>query len=114
MSEPTPSAEPVQGIEARVLDIIAEMSGLERGDIGNCPRLAGAPLDSLTAIAIVTRIEAAFGIVADTSLFDLLIASNFGQLGRSIAQLLEEQRAKFGEAAGNESCELAGDAFQCD
>jgi acyl carrier protein len=98
------SSYDASSVEARVLDIIAEMSGLERVAILAASRLLDSPLDSLTSIAVVTRIEVAFGIVADDEVFALLAARDFGGLGRLVGRIVAEQRTKLGETAGNESC----------
>ena len=84
-----------------MVDIIAEMSGLDRAEI---LALRNLPLDSLTLITVVTRIEVAFGIAADDEVFALLAARDLGGLGRLVARIVAEQRAKLGETAGNESC----------
>jgi len=74
-----------------VLDIIAEMSGLDRLEILTGSRLRDSPLDSLTSIAVVTRIEAAFGIVADDAVFALLAACDFGGLGRLVGRIVAQR-----------------------
>jgi acyl carrier protein len=101
--QPHSSAD-ASSVESRVLDIVAEMSGLDRVEILAAWRPLDAPLDSLTSIAVVTRIEAAFGIVADDEVFALLAAHDFGGLGRLVARIVAAQRTKLGETAGNESC----------
>jgi acyl carrier protein len=100
---PHPHADD-SSVEARVLDIVSEMSGLDRVAIVAASRLLDSPLDSLTSIAVVTRIEAAFGIVADDQVFVLLAARDFDALGRWVGRIVAEQRTKLGEAAGNEGC----------
>lgn len=87
-----------------MLDIIAETSGVDRVAIVAASRLFDSPLDSLTSIAVVTRIEAAFGIVADDQVFALLAARDFRALGRLVGRIVAEQRTKLGELAGNGSC----------
>ena len=48
-------------IETRVLDLIAETCGLVRSELAPTTPLAEA-LDSLTLVAVVARIEAAFDL----------------------------------------------------
>ena len=79
-------------IETRVLDLIAETCGLVRSELALTTPLAEA-LDSLTLVAIVTRIEAAFDIVLggeETS--ELLAARDVGELGRLVARKIELAR----------------------
>lgn len=104
LNRPPHTSADASSIEARVLDIIAEMTGLERVAVLAASRLLDSPLDSLTSIAVVTRIEAAFGIVANDQVFALLAARDFGGLGRLVGRIVAEQRTKLGETAGNESC----------
>ena len=92
-------------VEARVLDIIAETSGWDRGEIERASPQLDVPLDSLTSIAVITRIEAAFGIaIAGDDALALLAARDFGALSRLIARTVAEQRANAGEMTGNERC----------
>lgn len=91
-------------IEARVLAIVTETSGFDRGEI-----LSGAPLsaalDSLTLAAVVARVEAAFGVAftGDETLA-LLMARDVGELCRLIALRVERSRANLDEITGNSSC----------
>ena len=76
-----------------MLDIIAEMSGLERTAILAASRLLDSPLDSLTSIAVVTRIEAAFGIVADDQVFALLAARDDRRPGPQLTSVTVDCKA---------------------
>jgi acyl carrier protein len=79
-------------IETRVLDLIAETCGLVCGELAPTTPLAEA-LDSLTLVAVVTRIEAAFDIVLGSEeTIELLAARDVGELGRLIARKLELAR----------------------
>lgn len=72
--------------EARVLDIVAEMTGIERADVSRSSALAAA-LDSLTLAAVVARIEAAFGIVlSGEETLALLTARDLSELCRLVAR----------------------------
>ena len=72
-------------VEARVLDIVAETSGLERAEISPGMPVTAA-LDSLTLAAVVARTEAAFGIAytSDETL-ELLAARDLRELCGLIA-----------------------------
>ncbi len=79
-------------IETRVLDLIAETCGLVRGELALTTPLAEA-LDSLTLVAVVTRIEAAFDVVLGSEeAIELLAARDIRELGRLIARKLELAR----------------------
>ncbi len=101
-------------VEAAVLDVIAEMTGLERDDLQEPSQALDAQVDSLTAIAIVTRIEAAFEIAVEDSAFELLVACRFAELARLVARSVVAQRAKLDETERNGSCERTRRAVQCD
>lgn len=100
---PAPSAA-VAAIESRVLDIVAETSGLGRDELAPGTPLAAA-LDSLTLAAVVTRVEAAFALPpAGEETLELLAARDIGELCRLIARRVERSQANLGENAGNASC----------
>jgi acyl carrier protein len=79
-------------IEARVLELIAETCGLVRCELALTTPLAEA-LDSLTLVAVVARLEAAFGIeLGGEETIELLAARDVGELGRLLARKLELAR----------------------
>ena len=85
-------------VEERVRTLIAEMTG---GSGGAGP-LRDAALDSLTLIAIVTRIEAAFAISFDSDeVVVLLGAGDSNALARLVARKLAAKSANLDEPAGN-------------
>lgn len=91
-------------VESRVLDIVAETSGFDRGEVSLSTPLAAA-LDSLTLTAVVARVEAAFAIaLAASETLELLGARDVGELCRLIARRVERSRANLDEKTGNESC----------
>lgn len=91
-------------VEGRVLDIVAETSGLGRGEVSSSTPLAAA-LDSLTLAAVVARVEASFGLVlGGEATLELLGARDLGELCRLIALRLERSRANLDEDTGNASC----------
>lgn len=88
-------------VEPRVREIIAQTTG---SPAGGAP-LLGAPFDSLTLLAIVTRIEAAFDIALDIDeTAALLGARTVTELAALITRKVAERRANLDETAGNESC----------
>jgi len=98
-----PSAEPAS-VEARVLGLIAETCGLLGAELSPATPLSEA-LDSLTLVAVVTRIEAAFDIVlSGDETIELLGARDVAELGRLIARKVEQSRANLPEHTRNESC----------
>lgn len=104
----------VLNVEATVLDVIADMTGLELGDLQEPSQFLDARVDSLTAIAIVTRIEAAFEIAVEESAFELLVTRRFAELARLVARSVVDQRAKLDEIERNGSCECTRRGVQCD
>jgi acyl carrier protein len=67
--------------------------------------LLGAPLDSLTLIAIVTRLEAAFAIELDSDeIVALLGARDVGELATLVARKVATQHTNLDESTGNGSC----------
>jgi hypothetical protein len=88
-------------IEERVRRLILETAGW----VAATGPLLGAPLDSLTWIAIVTRLEAAFAIEFDSDeIMALLGARDTGELAALVARKVAAQRANLDESAGNDSC----------
>jgi acyl carrier protein len=86
-------------IEERVRGLIAEMAGFSSA----AGSLQDASLDSLTLIAIVTRIEAAFAIEFDS---DEVVALIKAHNPRAVAALVARKvaQANLNEPAGNRSC----------
>ena len=78
-------------VETRVLDLIAETCGLVQGELSLTTPLSEA-LDSLTLVAVVTRIEAAFDVVLGGDETIELLARDIGELGRLIARKMEVAR----------------------
>ena len=102
-AEAFPSGEP-SSVEARVLGLIAETCGLLGAELSPTTPLPEA-LDSLTLVAVVARIEAAFDIVlAGDETIELLGARDVAELGRLIARRVEHSRANLLEDTRNESC----------
>jgi acyl carrier protein len=102
---PVLSAAAAAAVEARVLDIVAETSGWDRVAVEAASRLLDAPLDSLTSIAVITRIEAAFGVeLAGDEALALLATRDFCGLARRVAGAMAQQPANLGEITGKESC----------
>jgi acyl carrier protein len=102
---PVLSAAAAAAVEARVLDIVAETSGWDRVAVEAASRLLDAPLDSLTSIAVITRIEAAFGVeLAGDEALALLATRDFCGLARLVAGAMAQQPANLGEITGKESC----------
>jgi acyl carrier protein len=93
-----------ESVETRVLELIAETCGLKCGEL---PPETPVPavLDSLTLVAVVTRIEAVFDVVLEgDETSELIAARDVGELGRLIARKLEHARANLREQTRNESC----------
>jgi acyl carrier protein len=97
------SGEPAR-VERRVLEIIAETCGFERGELSLATPLPEA-LDSLTLVAVVARIEAVFDLMlAGDEPSDLLAAPDVGALARLIARKVDQARANLHEDERNASC----------
>jgi acyl carrier protein len=95
----------VSAVGARVLNIVAESTGWGCGPRETASRLLDAPLDSLTSIAVITRIEAAFGVaLAGDEALALLATRDFGGLGRLVARTIAAQPANLGEITEREGC----------
>lgn len=102
-ANPAPNAQ-FAAIELRVLEIVAETSGLERDELAPSTPLAAA-LDSLTLAAVVARVEAAFALpAADEDTLTLLSARDVGELCRLIARRVERSHENLDETTGNASC----------
>jgi acyl carrier protein len=98
-----PNGEPAS-VEARVLGLIAETCGLLGAELSPTRPLSEA-LDSLTLVAVVARIEAAFDVVlAGDETLELLGARDVAELGRLIAHKVEHSRANVLKETRNESC----------
>lgn len=79
-------------IQIRVLDLIAETRGLARGELALTTPLAEA-LDSLTLVAVIARIEAAFDIVlGGDETIELFAARDVGELARLVVRKIELAR----------------------
>ena len=103
LTERDPAA--FDAVEARVLDLVAETSGWSRAELATASPALDAPLDSLTAIAVITRIEAAFGIeLTGDDAVTRLAARDFAGLSRLVLGAIAEQRANPAEMTGNERC----------
>jgi acyl carrier protein len=101
--ENVPSKE-AASVETRVLGLIVETCGLLHGELSPSTTLSEA-LDSLTLVAVITRIEAAFDIVLSSDeMSELLGARDVAELGRLIARKVEGSRAKLVEDTRNGSC----------
>jgi hypothetical protein len=88
-------------VEERVRRLVLETAGW----VPTTGPLLGAPLDSLTLIAIVTRLEAAFAIELDSDeIVALLGARDVGELATLVARKVATQQANLDESTGNESC----------
>jgi acyl carrier protein len=97
------SAAPA-AIETRVLDLIAETCGVLRSELSPATPLSEA-LDSLSLVAVLTRIEAAFDIVLEgAETIELFGARDVAELGRLIARKVQESRANLVEEPRNGSC----------
>ena len=108
LSEDTPGPVGSDGglsIVARVVEIVAQTCALSPAEV-----LAAAssaidwPLDSLSSVAIVARLESAFGIELGEGALALLAARDVTGLGRSIVEKLAELGGKLDEATRNGSC----------
>ncbi len=86
------SCDEAAPLEARVLELIAETCALVRGELALTTPLAEA-LDSLTLVAVVARVEAAFDLVlgGDETL-ELFAARDVGELGRLLTRKIELAR----------------------
>lgn len=94
------SSERAVDVEEAVCSLIAEMTG----ESGSASLLA-ATLDSLTLIAIVTRIEAAFAIAFESDeVVALLGAQDASALARLVARKVAAKSANLDEPAGNDGC----------
>jgi hypothetical protein len=88
-------------IEERVRRLVLETAGW----VAAAGPLLGAPLDSLTLIGIVTRLEATFAIELDSDeIVALLGARDTSELAALVARKLAAQRANLDEPAGNDGC----------
>lgn len=76
----------------RLLEIIAETTGVDRLDISLDAPLA-AVLDSLTLAAVVVRAEAAFGVaLSSQETLELLAARDVRDFCRLAARIVERSR----------------------
>ena len=88
-------------VEERVRRLVIETAGLD----GTTAPLLGAPLDSLTLLAIVTRLEAAFAITLESDeIATLLGARDSSELAALVARKVAERHANLDESTGNGSC----------
>ena len=96
-----PSRADSASVESRVRDIVAETAGWTSVDL----KPLDGQLDSLTLLAIVTRIEVAFAVAFEgDEIVTLLGANDFGELARLTARKVAERQANLSEMPGNESC----------
>lgn len=88
-------------IEEQVRKLIAETTGASCGG----GALLDAALDSLTLIAIVTRIEAAFGVSFDSDeIVALLGAADPNAVAQLVARKVGARTENLDEPAGNDGC----------
>jgi acyl carrier protein len=88
-------------VEERVRLLVIETAGW----LDTTGPLLGAPLDSLTLIAIVTRLEAAFAIELDSDeIVALLGARDAGELAALVVRKIAAQHANLDELTGNDDC----------
>jgi acyl carrier protein len=96
-----PSRADIAAVESRVREIVSETIGVASA---GAP-LRDAPLDSLTLMAIVTRIEVAFEVAFEGDEIVALLGTNdFAALARLTAAKVGERLANLDEPPGNESC----------
>ena len=96
-----PSRADLASVEFRVREIIGETAGVASTGAS----LPDAPLDSLTLLAIVTRIEVAFEIAFEGDEIVALLGTNdFAALARLTALKVAERLANLDEPPGNGSC----------
>lgn len=85
-------------LEERVRTLIAEMTGMSCG----AGPLRDAALDSLTLIAVVSKIEAVFAISFDSDeIVALLGAGDSNALARLLARKLAAKSTNLDQPAGN-------------
>jgi hypothetical protein len=90
-----------ESVEERVRRLVDETAGWT----AQAGPLLGAPLDSLTLIAIVTRIEAAFAIAFESDdVVALLGARDSSELVALVVRKLAERNENLDEATGNDAC----------
>lgn len=95
-----PSAA-AQSVEERVRRLVMETLG----STATAEPLLGAPLDSLTLIAIVTRIEAAFGIAFESDeIVTLLGARDTAAIAELVVRKLDGRHEYLDESTRNDSC----------
>lgn len=95
-----PSAA-TRAVEERVRRLVMETAG----STATTEPLLGAHLDSLTLIAIVTRIEAAFAVAFESDeIVGLLGARDSRELAKLVAHKVAERHANLHESTGNDSC----------
>lgn len=99
MSDSDGSRERATDLEARLRKLMAETTGVEEG-----AWLDGG-LDSLTLLALVARIEAAFAVsFASDEILALLGAPDSGALARLVARKIGAHNENLDEPAGNCGC----------
>jgi acyl carrier protein len=84
---------PASFVDALVLDAVAAAAQLERGSLDLRTPLLDINIDSLTLIAVVTRIEVACGIGFDSDEIAALVGV------RDLRELCERVRRKIAERA---------------
>jgi acyl carrier protein len=88
-------------VEERVRRLVVETTG----GVATTGPLLGAALDSLTLIAIVTRLEAAFAIELDSDEIVVLLGSrDWHDLAALVARKLAERHANLARSTGNRGC----------
>jgi len=82
--------KPASFVETLVLDAVAAAARIERCSLGPRTALLDANLDSLTLIAVVTRVELACGVdFASDEVAALLGARDLGELCERIVSKVE-------------------------
>jgi acyl carrier protein len=99
-------------LAARVLEIVAETTGVAREELCVGMPLAAA-LDSLTLAAVVARAEAALGFALERSdAVEVLAARDIGELCRLIAAAAARAHANLPEEPRNGGCRASGGALE--
>jgi hypothetical protein len=90
-----------ESVEERLRRLVDETAGWS----APAGPLLGGPLDSLTLMAIVTRIEAAFDIAFESDeVVALLGARDSSGLATLVARKVAERNENLDESTGNDGC----------
>jgi acyl carrier protein len=86
--------EPSPSLQDAVIDAVCAACSLTRIHVDPDARLTELGMDSVSMMAVVVHIEAAFGVTLPTeSVLELLTASTVSQLEARLALVIEEQHA---------------------